>query len=48
MKHNFNYTIEKSEEAYTKLEVKHDKLNRELARLEIENLKLRDLLKDLL
>jgi hypothetical protein len=48
MKHNFNYTIEKSEEAYTKLEVKHDKLNREFARLEIENLKLRDLLKDLL
>jgi chromosome segregation ATPase len=45
LKHNFNYTIEKSELAYAKLEKKYNKLNEEYGKLENENLSLRDTLK---
>jgi predicted nucleic acid-binding Zn-ribbon protein len=45
MKHNFHYTIEKSELAYAKLESKYNKLNKEFGELEEENLVLRTALK---
>jgi hypothetical protein len=45
LKHNFHYTIEKSELAYVKLEKKYNKLNEEYGKLENENLSLRDTLK---
>jgi hypothetical protein len=48
MKHNFHYTIEKSELAYAKLEKKYNKLNEGYGKLENENFKLRDLMRDLL
>jgi hypothetical protein len=48
MKHNFHYTIEKSEAVNRKMDEKYTKLNKDYADLERENYKLRDLLKDLL
>lgn len=46
--HIVNFRSEQEDVIHLKLEKKYNKLNQDFGKLEIENLKLRDLLKDIL